>query len=111
MKNVSIIAIIVAITFLTLPGYADDLLNGRSVYMRYCAECHGEFGKGDGPKLKIKEFKQKPKDLKGMKKISSEKIERAVVLGVEGVEEHTFGNLLTHEEVRDVIKYVKSLNR
>jgi mono/diheme cytochrome c family protein len=34
---------------------------GKGSYMRYCASCHGEDGKGDGPLASL--LKQKPADL------------------------------------------------
>ena len=28
---------------------ADDIAQGRAIYLRYCASCHGRNGEGDGP--------------------------------------------------------------
>jgi len=107
------LSIILLLTFvITLPVYADDLLHGRAIYMGKCSSCHGEFGKGDGPRAAT--LDPKPTNLtdpKVMSSVTPERIERAIVQGVPNVKEHTFGHLLTHEEVRDVITYVRSLNR
>ncbi len=31
------------------PGDAASIKNGRTIYVAYCAPCHGNKGKGDGP--------------------------------------------------------------
>ncbi len=111
MKPLLIIIFILTLA-ITLPCYAEDLLHGRSVYEANCASCHGKLGKGDGPRAET--LDPKPIDLTNsavMATIPPEKIEKAIVLGIPNVAEHTFGHVLTHDEVRDVIKYVRSLIR
>ena len=36
-------------------------VNGRELYVRYCASCHGVGGRGDGPASKA--FRRRPSDL------------------------------------------------
>lgn len=111
MKTLSIIFLLLILVIAT-PLYAEDLLHGRTVYVANCASCHGEFGKGDGPRAAP--LDPKPTNLtdpKVMATVTPERIEKAVVQGIPGVKEHTFGHVLTHDEVRDVIEYVKSLIR
>ena len=36
-------------------------VNGRELYVRYCASCHGMGGRGDGPASKA--FRRRPSDL------------------------------------------------
>jgi len=101
--------LVLAVTF---PCYAEDLLHGRSVYEVNCASCHGEFGKGDGPRAEA--FDPRPTDFTDpevMAKITPERFERSIVQGLPEIADHTFGHLLTPEEVRDVTKYVRSLAR
>ncbi len=31
------------------PALADDVSDGRAIYMQYCASCHGTKGEGNGP--------------------------------------------------------------
>lgn len=111
MKRLLILILVLSLAII-LPCYADNLLHGRTVYEKNCASCHGEFGKGDGPKAET--LDPRPINLTVpavMENIPPERIEKAVVQGIPGVAGHTFGHLLTHDEVRDVIVYVKSLVR
>src|SRR3972149_571272 len=43
---------------LARPGEAADLAKGEKIYKMMCLKCHGETGKGDGPKAK--ELSKKP---------------------------------------------------
>lgn len=108
----TLLLILLSTLVVTFPGYASDLLHGRSVYEVNCAGCHGGFGKGDGPRAGT--MNPKPADFidpKVMTNIAPERFERAVVQGLPNVVQHTFGHLLTPEEVSDVINYIKSLVR
>jgi len=42
-------------------GYAHDINSGKADYESYCTACHGNGGKGDGPRSK--ELRTKPPDL------------------------------------------------
>lgn len=44
-----------------VPGSPASLAKGKDLYVRECASCHGNSGKGDGPKAG--ELKPKPRDL------------------------------------------------
>jgi mono/diheme cytochrome c family protein len=46
---------------------AADLANGKKVYQDKCARCHGDKGKGDGPKAETLE--KKPADYTDKKKM------------------------------------------
>ena len=108
-----IVMICVVVTFSTgALCYAGDLIRGRAMYGMNCALCHGEFGKGDGPRSK--EFQPKPinfTDPQVMRTITAEKFEKSVVEGLANITWHTFGHLLTPEEVGAVTEYVRSLIR
>lgn len=109
----SVIILILVITMFAKLGFAQsNLIHGRAVYGANCAKCHGEYGKGDGPRGA--ELQPKPRDFtdpKGMEMIPPEKFERSVVEGLPSRPDHTFGHLLTAEEVRDVAHYIESLIR
>ena len=92
--------------------YAADLIHGRAVYGTNCAICHGESGKGDGPRAA--EFQPAPTNFtapQAMQAVTPERFEKSVVEGLPDVTWHTFGNLLTHEDVGDVTYYVRSFIR
>jgi high-affinity iron transporter len=89
-----------------------DLIRGRALYGMNCAICHGESGKGDGPRGAT--LQPKPINLtdpKMMEAIPPERFERAVVAGLPNVTGHGFGHLLTPEEIKNVTDYVRSLSR
>ena len=91
---------------------AEDLVRGRNIFMQNCAVCHGEAGKGDGPRAAT--LNPKPIDLTNpevMATVTRERIEKAVVQGLPGLSEHTFGHLLLPDDTKDVIAYVTSLIR
>ena len=108
-----VIIFILNMTMFGKLGFAQgDLIHGRAVYGANCAKCHGEYGKGDGPRAA--ELQPQPRDFtdpKVMEAIPPEKFERSVVEGLPSRPDHTFGHLLTPEEVRDVTRYIKSLIR
>ena len=41
---------------------------GMQIYLRYCAQCHGEKGMGDGPNVKAAGMDPVPRDLCDIKK-------------------------------------------
>jgi Cytochrome C oxidase, cbb3-type, subunit III len=45
-----------------VPALGDDVAEGRALYMRYCASCHGVEGDGHGPVARA--LKEQPADLR-----------------------------------------------
>lgn len=108
----TLLTLLLSIFILEVPINASDLISGRAVYKMNCAICHGEFGKGNGPKAN--ELDLKPIDFTNpemAEDITSEDFERAIVQGLPDIIEHTFGHLLSNEEVNNVIYYLQSLLR
>ena len=48
------------LALLALAARADDLENGKSIYVARCQSCHGATGRGDGPASAA--FTRKPRD-------------------------------------------------
>lgn len=111
MKIIVTIFAVLALT-IAVTCYSADLIHGRAVYGMNCAVCHGQSGKGDGPRAA--EFQPKPTnftDPQAMQAVTSAKFEKSVVEGLPDITWHTFGNLLTPEDVSDVTHYVRSFIR
>jgi mono/diheme cytochrome c family protein len=90
---------------------------GRIVYEKYCAMCHGERGDGQGPIAAL--FQTKPRNfIKGEYKLKStpsgsppldEDLIRSVKLGLPGtaMASHAY---LSDEEIRAVVSYIKTFS-
>ena len=58
------LAVMTSLMVVTSPSFAQQKLGappGRGSYIRYCGDCHGDDGKGNGPKASS--LTQKPADL------------------------------------------------
>ena len=89
------------------PAFGADLAKGKAIYMGKCVKCHGEGGKGDGPKAE--DLEKKPADYTDkakMAKITDADIKNTVKEGKRPMP--AFGNKLTDEQIDDVIAYVRS---
>ena len=60
MKTVWIVIVLASLT-LPHPGNAQGQRVGKNDFEKFCAECHGMIGKGDGPRAKTLE--KQPADL------------------------------------------------
>jgi cbb3-type cytochrome c oxidase subunit III len=56
---------ILMVAALCAPALGDDVAEGRSLYMHYCASCHGVKGDGQGPVAKA--LKEQPADLRKLR--------------------------------------------
>jgi mono/diheme cytochrome c family protein len=89
------------------PAFGADLANGKKVYVDKCLACHGEKGKGDGPKAE--DLEKKPADYTDkakMAKFTDADLKKTVKEGKKPMA--AFGKKLTGEEIDDVIAYVRS---
>ena len=87
-----------------------DVANGRSTYVRLCAECHGSEGKGDGPRAGA--LNPKPAalgDAVAMRDRTPAIQYRILSVGIAGTPMVGFGNGLTPDERWDVIWYLHSM--
>jgi mono/diheme cytochrome c family protein len=85
---------------------------GKHVYAKYCAVCHGEEGKGDG----FNSFNLDPKprdftDAKYMNELTDDRMVQTVSGGGRSVNRSalmpTWGGRLSKEEIRYVVSYVR----
>ncbi|MGE0494097.1 MAG: c-type cytochrome [Vulcanimicrobiota bacterium] len=91
---------------------------GLYVFQAYCAACHGEGGKGDGPmsgKLYL-DFAVRPADLSApafQKSRTDEQLEEAVRGGGKAVHKTPFmpawGQTLTDRQVDDLVAFIREL--
>jgi mono/diheme cytochrome c family protein len=89
-----------------------DLDNGKSVYEARCMFCHGIAGDGNGPAAGG--LSPKPTnftDSTVMSQLTTTDIERAIVQGKLATEMKGFGNILSNEEVRNVITYIRTFQQ
>lgn len=97
---------------------AQDAQRGRAVYEKWCVECHGEEGRGDGPAAvrmlpRPRDFVQARYQVRttGSGELpTDEDILRVVRLGMPGTSMPGWPNL-SDAERRDVIAYIKSFSR
>jgi mono/diheme cytochrome c family protein len=125
MKVICIGVLISAVTIVWPPGvsYAQDKDRGQYWYSNYCASCHGQDGKGDGPVAKS--LSRRPADLTRLSAanggtFSSERIAE-VIDGRREVAAHgtrdmpvwgravRFGPSIVRTRVRAIVGYVSTL--
>lgn len=89
---------------------------GKELYTKYCAICHGKEGKGDG----FNAFNLEPRprdftDLKYMNALSDARLIETVIKGGRGVNRSplmpTWGGRLKNDEVAYVLSFVRSLSK
>ena len=91
--------------------YPPDRARGKAVYERYCQQCHGMTGRGDGPEsdsLKISpaNFQRFQSFLK-----SDEELLRTIEHGVVFSPMHSWRGQLTDGEMQDVVAYIRMLSQ
>ncbi len=93
--------------------------NGKEIFERKCAKCHGAGGKGDG--RHSDSLKTKPQDLTDKNKMSSitdEELKVSIQKGGAGVTKEKFGHTISTEmegypdlpeaDVGDLIAYIRA---
>lgn len=109
MISVGCVATLVSVVsaVLVAPGFGADLAKGKAIYADKCVKCHGEKGKGDGPKAV--DMEKKPADHTDkakMAKFTDADLKKAVKEGKRPMP--AYGKKLTDEQIDDVIAYVRS---
>jgi mono/diheme cytochrome c family protein len=83
-----------------------DYIVGAGLYKRHCAGCHGENGEGRtslGPQINTEEWHTN---------ITDEEIRQVILEGrrVAGTSMDSYEGVLTEDEIRAIIVYVRSLH-
>ncbi len=101
----------VALLIMAAMGYAQDLGDGdqgKLVYERYCALCHGENGDGNGPYRR--DFRQgtfKWRSTPSGSLPTDADLEKVLVNGLFGTSMSSFATSLSHDQRLAVIAYIK----
>lgn len=90
------------------PGAAAaDLANGKKVYLDKCARCHGNTGKGDGPKAETLE--KKPADYTDKKKMGEFTDAQLKKITVDGKQPMpAYQGKISDKDLDDVIAYIRT---
>jgi len=88
-----------------------DLAEGRELYERNCASCHGVAGRGDGPAGRGLNPPPPPiGDATAMRDVTPALMYRISSVGIAGTSMAGFANTLTPEQRWNVVSYVMSLH-
>jgi cytochrome c oxidase cbb3-type subunit 3 len=95
-------------------AHAADVEQGKKVYGQFCASCHGQSGKGDGPAAAA--LNPKPRDhtdKETMSKLSDDELLKVIKNGGASVGKSplmpAWGASLKDDQIKDVIAYVRTL--
>lgn len=93
-----------------VPADETSIAAGKALFIKRCAQCHGDSGKGDGDMADMSD--PKPADLTDAewKHGSSDgEIFTVIHTGVKGTDMKPFSKKLTDRQIWDVVNYVRSL--
>ena len=111
-----VFTVILAVALLSTPiaVQAGEVDQGKKLYGQFCASCHGQSGKGDGPAAAA--LNPKPRDHTSkeyMSKMSDEDIFKVVKNGGASIGKSPlmppWGASLKDDQINDVIAYIRTL--
>ncbi len=92
-----------------------DAINGKALYEKNCAACHGTTGKGDGPAAAS--MKPKPRNIRDreyMQNLSDAYLLEIITYGGASVDKSPlmpgWGNVMNQKEIIDIISYMRQLS-
>ena len=100
--------------FTTQAVSAQDRAQGKKLYSMYCASCHGDSGRGDGPASKSLPVKPaNHEDRSVMSQLSDKALLEIISNGGNATGKSAFmpawGGQLKEQEIMDLISFVRSL--
>jgi mono/diheme cytochrome c family protein len=112
--TVFIVALWAVMLSTAIVAYAADAEEGKKLYGQFCASCHGQSGKGDGPAAAA--LNPKPRnhtDKEYMSQMSDDEMLKVIKNGGASVGKSPlmppWGASLKDEQIQDVIAYIRSL--
>jgi mono/diheme cytochrome c family protein len=111
---------VAALALISTVARAADLASAASSYKDTCAKCHGDLGKGDGPKAKeLKDKEGKPvaigdlSDCAKMAKVTDDDMFKELKEGGASVGKSKFmtpyGDAMEDDEIKAMVSYVRTL--
>jgi len=98
----------------TMAVQAADVDQGKKLYGQFCASCHGQSGKGDGPAAAA--LNPKPRDhtdKEYMSKLSDEDMFKVIKNGGASIGKSPlmppWGASLKDDQIKDVVAYIRTL--
>ncbi len=106
-----LIAFMVLMIFFSYAIAGEEIDRGMIIYQANCLQCHGEKGDGSGPEAA--QFNPGPADLTStqMASVPDSVLEKAIVDGVPGIPMHSWGGILSKDDVTSLILYIRTLQK
>jgi mono/diheme cytochrome c family protein len=109
-----VVALCAVVLGTALAAHAADAEQGKKLYGQFCASCHGQSGKGDGPAATA--LNPKPRDHTSkeyMSQMSDDDMLKVIKNGGASIGKSPlmppWGASLKDDQIKDVIAYIRTL--